>query len=234
MLEFHRTPEWPIGVAAHGTLADAVYRHLRDAIVNGELAPGDRVREVPLSKQLGVSTTPIREALRRLEREGLVSSQPRRGTVVANPGPDEVEGLYELREVLECHAIRRVGAARDRDVSRLEALLQAAAGLLSEADQARYNTLDIQFHRALCELGGNLPLAEMAECIHRRIQAVRVRCAVYLPGRPAVSHREHESILAAVKDGDGRQAEARLRAHIRSIRDAVVSALRTAARVGGR
>ncbi len=92
-------------------LAEAVYRVLREAITDGSLPPGERLREIPLARRFGVSTTPVREALRRLEREGLVEINPRRGAVVPRFEPADIAQLYEAREVLECRAVRRAAEA---------------------------------------------------------------------------------------------------------------------------
>lgn len=215
-------------LAVHAGLADAVYDALRPAITGGQLPPGFRLRELHLSKHFGVSTTPIREALRRLEREGLVEVHRNRGAVVAAYNPQEVRDLYEAREVLESHAVRHAAQATPRDLRRLEQILAEAESILAAPDIARYFELDVQFHRALNELGGNAQIAELAERVHRQIQAVRVRCAVELPERPKVSHAQHQAIVAAVGRGDGDRAEALLREHIASVRDAVVRVLRGA------
>jgi DNA-binding GntR family transcriptional regulator len=208
----------------HGTLVDLVYGALRDAIVHGRLAPGYRLREVPLSRRFNVSTTPVREAIRRLEREGLVVSAPRRGAIVSVLTTTQIISLYEIREVLECRAVRRA-AEFATDFSRIESVLSAAQAVVHDSDQLQFNRLDIQFHRALSDLGGNSELAELAERVHRQIQAVRIRCSVYLPGRPVISQADHRNILDVVRTHDSDRAESLIRAHIVSVRDAVVEVL---------
>lgn len=213
-------------VSARTSLADVVYQALRDAITSAVLSPGFRLREIALARHFGVSTTPIREALRRLEREGLVEVTPNRGAVVAAYNLRQVTDLYEVREVLECRAIRRAALARGpRDLSRVEALLAEAASVLEAPDQVEFNRLDVELHRALSDVGGNDQLAELAERVHRQIQSVRVRCAVHLPGRPTRSHAEHQAIVAAVEAGDADRAETLVRAHIDGVRDAVTRVL---------
>lgn len=217
------------GVPAFGareSLADVVYSALREAITSGTLAPGYRLRETPLSSHFGVSATPIREALRRLERDGLVWVSPHRGAAVAAFNADEVIALYEVREVLESRAVRRAAEAPVRELSGVDALLGQAEAVLAETDQIQFHRLDMRFHRALNEVGGNVPLAGLAEQIQRRIQGVRARCSVHLPGRPAISHAQHLAIVAAVRDGDPERAEAMVRSHIHSVRDAVVPLLK--------
>jgi DNA-binding GntR family transcriptional regulator len=206
-------------------LAEVIYRVLREAITDGSLAPGERLREIPLARQFEVSTTPIREALRRLEREGLVEISPRRGAVVQGYDLREIEHLYEAREVVECRAVRRAAEAPTRDFSRVDALLAEAATVLDDPVQIQFMRLDVELHRALNDIGGNKQIADLAERVHRQIQRVRVRCAVHLQDRPRVSHAEHEALVAAVRARQADRAEELSRAHIRGVRDAVMQAL---------
>jgi len=212
-------------LGARRRLVDVVSDALRDAIADGMLAPGVRLREVALAERFGVSPTPVREALRRLEREGLVEVDPHRGASVATFDAAEIADLYEVHEVLECRAVRRAAMAGDQDFSRGEALLAAAEGVLTDPDQVGFNRLDLAFHRALNGMGGNAALAELIEQIHRRIQGVRIRCAGHLPDRPVHSHAQHLEILAAVRAQDADRAETLARAHIHSVRDAVLRVL---------
>jgi len=207
------------------SLADQVYGRLREAITSGALAPGLRLREVPLSQQFGVSTTPVREALRRLENDGLVETNPHRGALVAGFSLRVVGELFEVREVLERRGARLAAAAPVRDLSKVEELLRRAAALVDEPDQVAFNRLDVAFHRAVDDVGGNRSLAEMAERAHRQIQAVRVRCAIYLPGQPRWSQRDHADLAEAIRRGDPDSAEELIARHICRARDAVIAAL---------
>ncbi len=213
-------------LAGRRSLAEAVHHALREAITHGTLSPGARLREVELGKRFGVSPTPVREALRRLEREGLVQVTPHRGAAVVSSTPAEIAHLYEIHELLESHATRRAAESGTRDIAALVTLLADAEAVLDVPDQRAFNRIDLQFHRRLNELGGNAPLAELIEQTHRRIQAVRIRHDVQLPDRPRRSHAQHRALLAAVHDGDPDRAEALARDHIRAVRDSVVHTLR--------
>jgi DNA-binding GntR family transcriptional regulator len=202
-----------------------VHHALGEAITHGTIALGARLREVEVATQLGVSATPVREALRRLEREGLVIVNPHRGATVVTFTPTEIAGLYEVHEILESHAVHRAAEADDRDTAALEHLLEEEEATLTEPDQQAFNRLDLRFHRTLNELSGNGPLAELTEQVHRRIQSVRIRFDVHLPNRPTQSHAQHKELLAAVRDGDADRAEALARTHIRTVRDAVLTML---------
>src|SRR5690349_14968347 len=146
------------GLAAGGTrqsLVDIAYVAVRDAITSGELLPGTRLREAALAKHFAISTTPVREALRRLDREGLVRLSPNRGAVVAEFDLREILDLFEVREVLECRAVRRAAGQRTRDVARAEKLMASAAPHIVKFDRVEWNRLEVAFHRAINDLGGN-------------------------------------------------------------------------------
>lgn len=206
-------------------LGARVYEALRRAIAAGSLPPRFRLRENALASQFGVSTTPVREALRRLEREGLVHISPNRGASVAAFDLTTARSLYDVRELLECAAIRQAAAARGFDPRRADGLLEAMKATAAYEDQAAFNALDVEFHRALNDLSGNTVLADLAERVHRQIQSVRAHAAIHLAGRPAVSHREHAALVQAVRRHQVRNAERLLRAHIQEVRDEVLVAL---------
>lgn len=217
-------------VQARASLADVVYQALCSAVTSGTLKPGFQLRENALARHFGTSSTPVREALRRLDREGLVKVQPNVGTVVAAYNLREVTNLYTVREVLECHAIRCAAeASRPHDFERVDRLLADAEGYLDAPDQVAFNHLDVELHRAMNDLGGNEQLAELAERVQRQIQGVRMRCSVYLAGRPAISHAEHQAVVEAVRTRDASRAETLLRAHIQGVRNAVARVLMTEA-----
>ena len=216
-------------LGARENLADFAYGAIREAITDGTLRPGFRLREIALSQQIGVSTTPVREALRRLEREGLVKINPRRGALVRLLDEDEARELYDLRELLEAYALGRAAERTDIDLSRAVELLTAARATIDEPAQIKFNRLDVEFHHALTVLGGNREVAELAKRVHRRIQGIRVRSSIQLQGRPARSHAEHEEIVAAIRRHDPAAAERLIRAHITGVRDAVLAMLHRAA-----
>ncbi len=147
---------------ARQSLVDIAYEALRDAITSGTLLPGTRLREAALASHFAISTTPIREALRRLDLEGLVRLSPNRGAIVAEFDLRAILDLFEIREVLECRAVRRAAGQRSRDLRRAEAVLTAAAKQVDQRDRVEWNRLEVAFHRAINHLGGNFELAERA------------------------------------------------------------------------
>jgi DNA-binding GntR family transcriptional regulator len=213
---------------ARQSLVDIAYVALRDAITSGGLVPGTRLREAELARQFSISTTPVREALRRLDREGLVRLSPNRGAVVAQFDLREILDLFEIREVLECRAVRRAAGQRTREVKPAQAVVDAAAKQVNQRDRVEWNRLEVAFHRAVNELSGNVELADLAERIHRTVQGLAVRCLkepLYGPDKLALMQAQHQGILDSVRDGDPREAEARARAHIHHIRDSIARAL---------
>jgi DNA-binding GntR family transcriptional regulator len=219
------------GLAAGGTrqsLVDIAYVALRDAITSGTLLPGTRLREAALARHFSISTTPVREALRRLDREGLVRLSPNRGAVVAEFDLREILDLFEIREVLECRAVRRSAVQQSRDLARAEALLAAEAEQVDLHDRVEWNRLEVAFHRAINDLSGNFELAELAERVHRSVQGLCVRCLrepIYGPDRLRLMQAHHQAILDAVRAGDADSAEAHAREHIQHIRDSVAEVL---------
>jgi DNA-binding GntR family transcriptional regulator len=206
-----------------GSLVDQVRDSIRAAITAGRLDPGERLREIPLSKHFGVSTTPVREALRRLESEGLVQVQPRRGAVVTALEDTVVSDLYDLRLLLEVEGARLAAARPDLDLADVYALLGELERLVHVGDAA-FAEVDVRFHRAINDLCGNRELAAEAERVHRRIQAARVRASV--PGRLRTAQNQHAEIVEALRKHDPELAQNAVREHVTSAKENVLGFLR--------
>ena len=205
-----------------GSLVDQVRESISTAITTGRLDPGERLREIPLSKHFGVSTTPVREALRRLESEGLVQVHARRGAVVTALDGEVVADLYDLRLVLEVEAVRLAAGRQDLPLGPVYGLLGELERLVDE-DDAVFAEVDVQLHRAINDLGGNRELAAEAERVHRRIQAARVRASV--PGRLRVAQDQHAEIVEALRHRDVGRAQEAVRRHIMSAKENVLGVL---------
>lgn len=207
------------------SLSEEIFHTLRDAISDGRFAPGAPLREVALASQFGVSPTPVREALRRLERENLVTTFPHRGTVVAPTSPRLMANLYEMHEVLEAFAVRRAAARAPHDLTAHFSILRSLDDSLNRKSQHQFNRLDLKFHRLLNDLGGNDQISERIEQTHRRIQATRLRLDIDLPDRPRQSQAQHRELIRAIERGDADGAERIARLHIGSVRTAVLAAM---------
>lgn len=212
------------------SLADLAYERIRSAILSGSLAPGDRLSVPALARQLEVSRSPVREALVRIERDGLATSSQHKGAVVAQPGSNELFRLYEVREVLEGLVARLVaqGATSD-DLADLDARLtrhrevveQQAA---TEGSIDAHVGADLEFHRRLLEAAGEHPVTDLLGALADRISLARFSTATQT-GDPELAVRQHAEILAAIEDGDPDRAEELARAHVRDVRDRYASAL---------
>jgi DNA-binding GntR family transcriptional regulator len=208
------------------SLSDAVHAALREAITDGTLVPGARLREVALAKQLSVSPTPVREALRRLEREGLVDTASHRGATVSEVTPALMANLYDLHETLEAFAVRRAAERGPHNFDHVQILLAEIDKSLAVPDQRVFNRLDLQLHRTLNELSGNPPVAELIELTHRRIQAARSRLDIHLPNRPRISQTQHREIVEAIAQSDADLAEQLARQHINAVREPVLTLMK--------
>ncbi|MCL5110850.1 MAG: GntR family transcriptional regulator [Chloroflexi bacterium] len=209
----------------HPNVSQVVYEALKNAIIEQRLPSGSRLVESTIAGSFGVSTTPVREALTRLEREGLVSLLPRRGAVVTSFNAEDVIELGELREILESYATRRaVERLAPELVADLRRLLAAGERVVASGDQRAYGPIDQEFHRLLVQAAGNRRLARTFAMMNDQFHMVRYQ-AVRLPGRPAAGHREHVAILAALEAGRGEEAVSLLCAHIHHTVDDLCAAL---------
>lgn len=208
----------------HRNLTETVYDALKGAIIDGSLATGYRLTEASLASTFAVSTTPIREALTRLEREGLVSLLARRGAVVVSFTADDVREVAEVRELLEAFAVRKaIERATPEMLARLRAIVEECQPFVEIRDQRSFNRLDVEFHRLIVQTSGNRRLIRLFEMLHDQFQIIRLR-VVQARGRPRVPHGEHVQIMAAIVAGDASEAERLLCWHIRHAASDLVGA----------
>lgn len=200
---------------------DQVYAALRAAIVSAELEPGRRLSENELAELLGVSRTPVREALARLRDERLVAIVPQLGTFVTLISPAAVEDAAFVREALECAAIRRtVERADETGLADLQANLAAQERAEQRGDTDAFDALDDALHRLLAQLSGH----EIAWTLARRANGHldRVRgLSLPEPGYLGEMVAEHRELVAAVAAGDADRAEEAMRHHLRMVLSSV-------------
>jgi DNA-binding GntR family transcriptional regulator len=196
----------------HAPLMQLILNALRERILSGELAPGERLVESTLSEQFGVSRMPVREALRALAAEGIVSIQPRRGATVLKYTEDQIQDLVEVRATLE--ALNAKLAARRHDpaqIALLESILAEGAQLTTIDDLARISALNQKFHEALGSIAGNSVLQEM-------MRLLRERTALFFNvnnrKRMRQNWDEHAAILQAVVAGDAELASLLAARHV--------------------
>jgi len=192
--------------------AELVYENLRDAISDGRIAAGERVREEEVARNLGVSRTPVREALQRLQQRGLLSFGPTRGLVVAQLSHEQVVELYAMREILEGSAARFAAQhASPGEIAllhRLQDQLRAAEG-----DDLLRKSLDRRFHQAIYEAAHNRYLMQMLDSMLDSF-ALLHSTTLRLPHRQRNSDEERQRIIAAIEKHDANRAEKAAREHI--------------------
>lgn len=216
----------PRAESESGSLVDAIHRTLREAILAGSLPPGFRLREIALATHFDCSTTPVREAIRRLVSEGLAKLYPRRGAVVTSLTTAEVDHLYETRLVLETYATRK-GAERrpsDGDLAPVRDVLHRQQALAPGTTHGA--SLDAEFHQVLTALAGNPVIADLVLRCTRQIEAVQSRYAASVDDGLEHAIRAHEAIYEAVRAGDADAAEQLMREHLEWNRDAVAESVR--------
>lgn len=195
----------------------SAYRRLLEEIRSGALAPGARLRETELADRLGISRTPVREAIRQLEADGLVVHLPRQGATIRTLDHAEMVELYEMRAVLEGTAARLAArAASDIELAELSAL-NADLALAAAGPQAR--ELNRQFHRMLIEAARNRFLLKSMNALQKTL-LILGPTTLADPSRATAAVAEHAAVLAALQSRDGAAAEAAMRQHV----DAALSA----------
>ena len=195
------------------SLVELAFNRLSQEILSGRTDPGERLVEEQLTRRLGISRAPLREALRQLAQQGLVEHIPRRGVRVATLSDDDVRELYEVRDVLERHAISAV--QRTPDLSGLRAALEVMRKATESADRLAIADAHRQFHVALVALGGNRQLSALYESVLVRLQlymAVNLRREAEV-ARSADGVHRHERLLEAVERGDPDTVLAELNKH---------------------
>ena len=206
-------------------VTDWVYEELKSAIVDLRLAPGDPLREATLADRLGVSKTPIREALTRLEQEGLVETTSFKGAVVTGYSRQDLLEIYELRELLENAAARTAAESMaDADRDRLDRICRESRKLKKNHDAAGLAALISAFDDVLFEQVRNSRIRALIENLRAHLTRIG-HLTAEIPGRIEASVDEHEKIVQAIAARDPELAERQMREHIRSVRDDQLRAL---------
>ena len=196
------------------SLANQAAKRIRLRIVTGEFSLGEALSETSLAVELGVSKTPIREALQRLESEGLVDIQPQRGTFVFQISAEEARILSEFRDVLETAALRLAMRGKARALgSALKAVAADMKIAVAGGDAGRYRERDDAFHRCIVDHSHNPYLVAAYDSIAFRVQALRNRLSsdAVLNMR---SFKEHLALVRLVEQGHAAKAVVALRKHI--------------------
>jgi len=194
-------------------LSDRVKEYIVEAVLNGELGPGDRIVESTLARQLGVSQAPVREAIRDLVLLGFLESEPYKGTSVHSFTPEELWETYTVRAALESLAARlAAGRITKEDVQTLQKILDKMMEAAHQEDRDRLIRLDNEFHEAILRIARNRTLFQLWKTLQFGIWSiVTYRMGSYDPAYLAARHGE---LLEALKSGDPERATRTMQHHI--------------------
>ncbi len=209
------------------SLTDRAYREIKDRIIRYRLKPGARLRIDHLSARLGMSQTPVREALNRLEQEGLVERLPSKGFAVKALNLTDIEDIYDIRQALEVLAVRQAARrAEPTYLERLAEILEATWGLMDQgSDRQLLLKLSQEFHVVIMEASGNRMLSQTGQRILERIWMIQ-NVNLLTSGHMSDAHREHLQIFKALKAGRASRAGELMGLHLKLAKEFVIARLK--------
>ena len=214
-------------VNAYLPLRDVVYNTLREAILKGELKPGERLMELQLASKLGVSRTPIREAIRMLELEGLAVTIPRKGAEVAKMTVKDMEDVLEVREALDELAAKiACNKITEEQLQALSKVKDAFEESTKTTDIKQIAMYDEKLHDVIYESTGNVRLVNLLNNLREQIYRYRVKYLKNVEGYPRLIE-EHETILKALQDRNQELVVEAMRDHVENQATAVTQIIRT-------
>jgi DNA-binding GntR family transcriptional regulator len=210
-----------VSIVTPVSIREKVYRALRDQILNGNFAPGERMVETRLAQQIKTSRTPVREALHMLEREGLLEAIPRVGYRVKQIKWDEVEEICEIRAVNEILAARwAMKRITDREIQALEKNIEQGEKEVRMGDPKSFVDRDEEFHEILARASGSERLLELCEQLRRHMLRYRIE-SLYLADTALRAMEDHRRILACIKAHDEQGVEDAIRRHLAFVKSSV-------------
>jgi DNA-binding GntR family transcriptional regulator len=210
------------------TLAIEIARHLREQIISGALPAGGRVNETRVTRELSLSRSPVREALRILESEGLVTLEPHRGARVRGVTEHDLDEIFDVRLMIESHGVlRHLHRLAPEALAPVRRAVDDARAALSAGDIARWHQASLRFHDGLVGLASNRHLTRLHEELKTSLRRYQIS-VIGPPGEPERFQIEHEAILGALEEGRiGRGAELVSR-HIMNLKKALSAVAGTA------
>ncbi len=196
------------------SLRGRVFNKLRENILNGVYDEGEELKEIAIGKELGVSRTPVREAFRQLELEGLIQIVPNKGAYVTGITPKDVHDIYMIRSSLEGMAARlAVKNITDEQLEEMEENVYLASFHASKGHMEQMTELDNRFHHILYEACGSKMLENLLQDFHQYVIRIRKK-TLSTKERGVASNEEHKAIMEAIKSKDEKKAEKLANAHI--------------------
>jgi DNA-binding GntR family transcriptional regulator len=190
------------------------YERLRDSIIHGQLRTGEVYNEMALAEALGISRTPVREALLELSAQGLVTFLPRKGVMIKHSTRKDVEEIFELRRVIELAAVEKVAKTNPPcDLSKLKKHLEDQKKAARKKDYTAFMRADRAFHAAFCELANNQRLVQILENVRDLVHFMGMQ-GLNTKGRAEVVIREHEKVLETVAEGNPVKARKAMEDHL--------------------
>lgn len=200
-----------------------VFNAIEDAILNGEYKEGESLNELKLSSELGVSRTPVREALMQLELEGLVNNIPNKGAVVVGVSEKDIEDVYAIRMSIEGLAAKLCAEKiTDDELKALEKIVDLQEFYLIKNNTEQIWKLDGDFHKIIYESSRSRPLRYMLSNFHNYIKSAR-DISIQTAGRAEKTVAEHKAILEAIRSKNGPLAESLTAEHIRNAKNNLIA-----------
>jgi DNA-binding GntR family transcriptional regulator len=200
-------------------LTELTYRSIKQSLLDGTFTESSRLTEESLATQLGISKSPVREALNRLEAEGLIYIEARRGAHVRQFSPKEIRDLYDLRAALEGHAID-AATITPKFLRDLAASINRTKKLLEAGDKVGHIEEDMRFHAMITAAAGNDELSRVLENVQQKSLLCRSKSYELSSTTAPVAHKR---IYMALKDGDKQEAQVAMREHIVFVRDRLLN-----------
>ncbi|WP_330377346.1 GntR family transcriptional regulator [Cellulosilyticum ruminicola] len=199
------------------SLRERVFQTIRQSILNGKYKSGDTLRESAIANELNVSRTPVREAIRQLQLEGLVHSIPNKETVVCGITEEDVQDIFMVRGKLEGIA-GRLAAERitEEELEKMEEILELTEFYASKGDITKLENLDHTFHDVIYNATKSKIIKQVLSDFHMYIQQARKK-SMATPGRVSLLIEEHRGIYEAIKNRDGDKAEELINAHLKKV-----------------
>lgn len=208
------------------SLTDKAYGQIKKWIIGFDLKPGTHLSIQDIAEALGISRTPVREALSRLEQEYLVVRSPMKGFAVKSIELNEIEDLFEVRTAIELLAVKQAAKRiTPQKCRQLAASLEKTAVWISKEEKSHCLKLEQNFHMKILEASGNIALEEIGRGILERIWAIQHLNIITSDGL-TLAHRHHKEIFEALKAGNPRQAEAAMRRHMQHTTRELIARLR--------
>jgi len=204
-------------IKGYELLSKKVYKIIKSKIINGSLKPGTKLLEAKLAEQMGISRTPIREALRELAAKGFVKMIPNQGIVVSSDSIEDIQEVMQIRGVLEGLAAHLAATKiTEEEISKLENFLKQMEKITKERDNHAFGEVDAKFHNVIVNISGNQRLIQIRKNITEQAHRYRIKLLKF-SGILNYSTQDHWKIVEALKKKDSKKADRLSQKHIENV-----------------